>query len=218
MSNDPTPEFMNPSAAIEAHDISTTGKTAVEKLRAAARAGTVDRETPNGIRTFISPTHTNGKFLARPGVVVEAPFQTASLGMRPAIERTGDVFVKFSSGVISTEDPVIIEWLEAHAGEPVTHREYHTKHGEDPRLCSTPMGLCHEQGPGVDVWAELKAGQLPTSRRGVIISPEIDVDAFLRGDHLAEQKLQTGEGARLNATIEANENAAKDRADGKRGS
>ena len=225
--NEPTPEFRSLQAAMDQKATLDQGDRAVETLRQAAKKGQVERILDeNAPRMFLSPTHPSGKFLIQAGKLVLAPFQTAVLGLQPAISRNGDpdkpdVFVRFASGVctVAPDDEhadIKIAWLEAHSGRPDVHREYHENKGEKPRDCSTPIGLCHESGPGVDVWAELKAGQVPTSRRPAVISPEIDIDAFLRGDHLAAQPLKSGEGARLAAASEASGNAARERADGKR--
>lgn len=216
MSNE-VPEFMNPSLAMEAQSADAAGRDAVEKLRAQAREGKVTREVdPDAPRMFISPTHPNGKFLITAGETVFAPYQSTVLGMRPAIERVGDLFARFNSGIITTKDPLVLDWLYAHSGDPVAHRDYHAGKAEDPRACSVPIGLCHEQGPGVDVWAEMKEKQVPTSRRPAVLSPDIDVDAFLRGDHLAGNSIKTGTGKSMTDAATASANAAAERADGQR--
>lgn len=210
-----TPEFMNPSLALEAMRSDAAGKDAASALREAAREGKIERD-PDAPRMFVSPTHPNAKFLVQKGKVTEAPFQTAALGLRPAINREGDVWAKFTSGVCATRDPIVLDWLEAHSGLPDLHRAYHAAKGEEARTCSAPIGLCKEQGPGIDVWAELKAGQQATSRRPATISPDIDVDAFMRREYAPAQTLQHGTGAQVSKVIEANAAADAERADGKR--
>ena len=211
-----TPEYMNPSAALAEMQIHNAATDAAAKLR--EKASTLNRGLPSGFRTFISPQYPNGKFLAVPGRVIMAPFQSAMIGLQPAVSRDGDIWVRFNSGVITTEDPQEIAFLEAHSGDPEDHADYHRAQGRDPRTCSVPIGLCREQGEGVDVWAELKMGQVPTARRPATISPEIDIDAFMRGDYKQgnKSKLTKGIGAQIQDTVEANENAAEERADGQR--
>mgnify|MGYP001575772101 CR=1 FL=1 len=220
-----TPEFRSLQDAMDQRAVLEQGDRAVQALREAAKAGRIERVVEeNPARMFLSPTHPNAEWLIQIGKLIIAPFQSAVLGLPPAISRDGDpntpdVFVVFNSGVCTVlpddeHGALRIAWLEAHSGEPAVHADYHTGKGERPRDCAAPIGLCHEQGPGVDVWAQLKAGQVPTARRAATTPPEIDIDAFLRGDHLAPQPLKTGEGARMAEAAEADKNAARERAKG----
>src|SRR3990167_1424820 len=100
------PEYMNPSAAAEAHHVAKTGTEAMEKLREAARGGRV-RDLPESTAyTFLSPTHPNGRFLVRAGKVVTVAIQAGAIALDviPTVRRDGDLFAIFSSGVLTTQD------------------------------------------------------------------------------------------------------------------
>lgn len=211
------PEYMNPSEALAQITAMTTGAKAAEALKERARGGGVERFETNS-RSFLSPHHPNGKFLIKVGTVEYAPFQSASLGLKPAVMRHGDIMIRFSSGVCTSDDPLVIAWLEAHSGDPGIHFQYHTDLGEKPETCTIPIGLCREQGPGIDVWAELKMGQVPTARRPATISPEIDIDAFMNGQYSTKntRTLTRGDGAKMAEAVENSANAAAERSRGKR--
>jgi hypothetical protein len=221
-----TPLVPSLSEAMAARDAEVGGAEAAEKLR--LRGGIVkgfnDEEDAPQFRMFLSPQNPTGKYLVRAGSIRKASNQNAPLGMEALMGRDGDVWVKFTSGVVAVDldDPdadTILAWLEAHSGDPDAHRDYHRNTEgvvSDPRQCTAPIGLCHESGPGVDAWAELKAGQIPTSRRAANISPDLDVDAFLRGDHLQGKSLRTGEGARMSQAAENEGNARSGRGRGQR--
>lgn len=211
------PEFMSLSAAMEAKSASEAGNKAAERLRSAALEGRVERE-PNGMRSFVCPTQPNTRFLVRAGDVESAPYQQAALGLRPALSRQGDIWLKFVSGVCSTDDPIQIEWLEAHTGDPEAHRAYHEAKGQNARTCGAPIGLCREQGPGVDDWYKLKLSQIDTASEKHGIPPEVDIDAIFRGEHVQQgsRKSSTPATDLISAVSEANEQAARERADGQR--
>ena len=207
------PEFFSVALAQEELQVHNQALDAAARLR--ERASQIERvDDPSAPRIFLSPTHPNGRFLVTAGTVRFGINPFAPMGVQPAAERVGDVWCEFSSGICATTDPEILDWLEAHSGDPADHRTYHD--GKDENVqCGNPIGLCREQGPGVDVWAELKAGQQPTSSRPAIISPEIDVDAFMRGDYASGNKsMSKGTGARMAQAAEAAANAARERADG----
>lgn len=197
------------SEAMAARDAELGGAQAAEALRGRGMVATDDAPQ---IRMFLSPQYPTGKYLVKAGTIRKASNQNAPLGMESYVGRDGDIWVKFTSGVaaVNPDDDdadVVLDWLEAHSGDPEVHAEYHRAEGKDPRKCQVPIGLCHESGPGVDAWAELKAGQVATSRRAATISPDLDVDAFLRGDHLKGRSIRTGVGASL-AQAADNEQAA----------
>lgn len=211
-----TPDYMSLSAAMEAREATEGGVRAADQLRQMAQEGKVDRNVdPDAPRSFISPTHPNTKFLVRAGAVEHSAYQQAVLGLRPAITREGDLWVKFTSSVCSTRDPEQIAFLEAHSGDPEAHREYHEGKGENTRNCSVPIGLCREQGPGVDDWYKMKLSQLPLASRPVGLDPDVDVDALMRGEHRAQRKNRPAS-ERISSVVEANENAVADRAEGNR--
>ena len=211
---DETPEFMNPMAALEAIQAAKHGENAAAKLKTMAQAGKVempDFDDPDRPRQFIAPQYPNSKYLVRAGTLISAPYQQTTLGLQPSINRNGgegDLWVKFASGVCATNDPEVIEWLEAHAGHPDTHLAYHKAHKQEARNCGAPIGLCHESGPGVDDWATLKLAQIPTANRPASIPPEVDLDAFLRGDHVNKVlPAGAGIGAKMAQTADSNADA-----------
>lgn len=208
---------INPDDALAAIKAMTTGADAAERLKDKAKAGQVERFQTEE-RSFLSPHHPNGKFLVKVGDVEYAPFQSQSLGMKPAVVRHGDIMIRFSSGVVTTADPEILAWLEAHSGDAEAHFAYHTDLGQKPQDCTVPIGLCRESGPGIDVWAELKMGQVPTASRPATISPEIDIDAFMNGQYSTRnsRSLTRGDGARMADAVENAANATADRAQGQR--
>lgn len=215
MTENDTPEYMSPAAAIAAHTAATAGQRAVEALR---DKPIVVADNPDAPRQFLSPQHPNSKWLVVHGEVRKAPAsQSGVLGVEPALERRGDVWAVFASGICSAgpEDTEVLDWLLAHSGDPDAHQAYHVQRKENARNCGAPIGLCRESGPDIAVWAELKAGQIPTARRAASISPEIDVDAYMNRS-APQSKLNTGTGARMAASAEANENAARERAAGNR--
>ena len=113
---------------------------AAAKLKEAAKEGKVAR-IDTGHRTYVCPQYPNGKFLVRAGVLEEAPFQTGVIGLRPAVARRGDVWAKFTSRILTTDDPEIIAFCEGHSGIPEWHVAYHTAAGTNPASCSTPISL-----------------------------------------------------------------------------
>lgn len=204
------PDFFNVGRAEEAVQVNAVANDAAAKLRDMAKAGKIETPAlPEGTRTFMAPTAPNSRFLAVRGRTITAPFQSGVLGLQPDMRRDGDVWVEFIQGVCTTDDPMQVAWLEAHSGIPEMHAAYHKHFGEDPAQCNTPLGLCREQGPGMDVWAELKAGQHATSSRPATISSEIDIDAFMRGDlGRGNKSMSSGMGAMM-AEAAANNEAAK---------
>lgn len=225
MTMDGIPEFVSPQRAIEAYQTHAAGEGAAARLREAAKAGTLLTEkAPSGLRTFLSPTHPMTKFLIKSDTVNYAPFHPGgAMGIRPVMGREGDVWVRFNNGVCTVDEqaePDKLAWLLAHSGDPQAHQDYHVS-GGGVKLehCKAPIGLCREQGPGIDVWAEFKIKQVPTASRPAVVSPEIDIDAFMRMNPAAHQAstLRTGEGARMAAIADNNEQASRDRQYGQRG-
>lgn len=206
-------EYMSLSAAIAAKETTEAGSKAADRLNERAQSGEVFKD-PDGPRSFITPTHPNTKFLVQKGPMSGLIATGGNIVQWP--RREGDIVVKFTSGVCSTDDPIKLEWLEAHSGDPEDHREYHTAKGENARNCSVPIGLCRENGPGVDDWYKMKKSQIASSREKAGMDPDVDVDAIFRGEHLAQRKGSRPASERISAVAEANENAASDREDGNR--
>lgn len=218
-----TPEYMNPSLAVEQARVTQTADEAASRLRAlAASGGLAPIEKPEGFRTWMAPTYPNARFLIRPGTIQKVPYQLgAPMGIASMSGRDGDVWAKFVNGVLSTDDPEINAWCEAHSGDPDAHVAYHnegSKTGDCVKLssCKTPYGLCREDGPNIDTWAELKMGQTPTSRRPAIISPEINVDALMGMNPESVSALRTGAGARMREQAGNNDAARQGRQHGVR--
>lgn len=204
-----TPEFLSLQLAMEQARVSEQARNAASGLK----GGTAPAPETN-LRSFMSPTHPNDSFLVVIGKTVKAPISMSGvMGLEPHLSRDGDVWATFSSGVCSTEDPLVLAWLEAHSGDPVAHGDYHRTIGTDVQ-CGTPIGLCRENGPGVAQWAELKIGQLPLATRPQNVSPDLDVDAIFRGDYNINKRFVNSDAARMAQTVESNEHAAAERANG----
>lgn len=214
------PDFFNVQAAVDAKQVHETGAAAIARLQEKARAGQIragEDLNPDRLRMFVSPVHPNEKFLVTVGAVEYAAVQNSQLGMKPAIDRHGDVWAEFSNGVCATNDQDVIDWLEAHSGDADEHANYHIGKNENPRECSAPIGLCRESGPGVDDWYKMKLAQVPLASRPVGLDPEIDVDLYVRA--VTAKKNTTSDSRASDAisrVIEANTNAADERAKGKK--
>lgn len=212
------PDFFSVTKAVEGRDVIATGTDAAERLRQMAKAGQVKPvAVPDGMRTFLAPTAPNSKYLAVKGKPVTTNVNTGVIGLPAMTHRDGDLWVEFQTGVCTSEDPATILWLEAHSGIPEMHEAYHKHYGDKASECDVPIGLCREQGAGIDVWAELKMGQHPTATRAATISQQIDVDALMRGELTkGARTLSNGMGAIMAAAADANEAAAAERAQGQR--
>ncbi len=108
-------------------------------------------------RTYVAAAkYANNKFLAKAGMPVKAPVVAgATSGIVPLITRDGDVWVKFANAVLTTKDPDIIAWCEAHKSV--------CRDASDPRT------------PG---WATLQEFQTVKSTRDASLDGSIDVDAL----------------------------------------
>ena len=218
MSNE-IPEYMSPLAAREAVGTFDAGARAAQALKGVEMPVI---ETESTLRQFHCPQHPNSRWLVKGGTPRIAQNPGGHLGVEPMMERRGDVFIRFSSAICSVDeetDPDAddkLDWLEAHSGNAQAHGDYHRERKQDPRMCGAPIGLCREQGPGVDVWSEFKSGQIANARRAATISPEIDVDAFINGQHQTESKkrLSKGVGAQAEATAANDRAAAAERRNG----
>lgn len=205
------PEYLSLSQAMQNASTHQAGAEAAAGL--AGKQLVSDRDPE--LRTFVCPTKPNTKFLVQAGKpVIFAPRQDTPLGMEVHGRRDGDVFVQFHSQIVTTKNPVILAWLEAHAGNPDLHEDYHRDKGEEARKCSVPVGLCREWGPGVDAWAEFKMAQTDTSRRNHAIEPSLDIDRLLFESSGAARAVDNGVGAQARQAVEANEAAASQRAQG----
>lgn len=208
------PEFFNVQEAINQKATHDAATSAVGRLRELAKTGGTTTMPVDAKRHFVSPTHPNERYLVVAGKPQMAPLQQNNLGMQAAVQREGDVWAVFASGVCSTEDPEVIEWLEAHSGDPADHAAYHVARNQEPRGCGTPVGLCQEKGPGVDDWYKMKLAQTPLANRPIALDPEIDVDAHVRALRNARkaQDASNDISRGVEKVIEANENASIERA------
>lgn len=157
-------------------------KAGVSLIKRAEAAGTVDDLRKDGdLKQFVSPHQPNSKYLAVIGKPRAVPLSVNSNGIEILIDRQGDKWAQFFSGILTTDDPDIIEWATAHTGDTQAHDAYHRAHGmRNPRECGAPVGLCMPEGPGVGAWAKLKELTISTATHDVQIPPEIDIDALVR--------------------------------------
>ena len=127
-----------------------------------------------GYRTFVAcKEFENSKFLAIAGTPVKMPPHPGmSPGITPYSNRAGDKFVKFSGGVLVTNDENAIAWCEAH---PQVCRD-----ADDPRT----------QG-----WVTMKEMQTDIAARDAMLPKSVDVDAmaFPKGVEITpSQELEQG--------------------------
>lgn len=211
MSEVTAPDFFSVDKALEQRDVNIRAADAVAALKGVA---TIPSALPDGYRIFLSPHYPNAAFLATAGKPRVGINPAAPMGVEPLAERRGDVWVKFDSGVCATDEVEVIKWLEAHSGDQTAHGDYHRAKNEDV-MCGNPYSLCREQGPGSDVWAELKLGQMDIMTRNKTIDPSLDVEALMRGDYATGAKqMKTGAGAAMRTAADNSAAAAKERVDG----
>lgn len=162
-----------------AREAAAAGKSLMQRARESGTMEELRHEAD--LRQFVSPHQPNSKYLAIVGKARAVPLSVNSNGIEILIDRQGDKWAEFASGVLTTDDPDVIEWCEAHTGDPKAHDAYHRAHGmRNPRDCGAPVGLCMPEGPNVGVWAKLKELTISTANHDVQIPPEIDIDALVR--------------------------------------
>jgi hypothetical protein len=110
---------------------------------------------PEGVRSFVAPAHPNGKFMVKPGKLIQAPSPDGPRDIR----REGDIWAKFSGGVLITDEPEVIAWCEKH-----------------PDICRDAFD------PQTEVWVALREAQRETATRGASLPPSLDVAKLLQGD------------------------------------
>ena len=133
------------------------------------------------LRLFLSAQHPNTKFLVTVGTVEWFKAQDSPTGRRDT-GREGDVWAQFSGGMLATDDPVVIEWCEAHGPNEDLHREYHRARDESTRGCRAGHGVCCDaKDPNAAAWVAMKDAQVPNASREATMSPGMDVDALLQG-------------------------------------
>lgn len=171
-----TNEYVNPKMPDEMKELNQALDKGASALADALAQGRVEDWDDEGLRTFLNPTRPNEKFLIKPGKIVKGDTQ-AEPGMR---ERIGDVWARFTNGVISTRDEDVIEWCEAHCGSRERFLAYHSRHNTNPRLDSAPMGMLRDiHTKGVEAWAEMKVQQIPLKHRAATLTPGLDIDKLI---------------------------------------
>jgi hypothetical protein len=81
-----------------------------------------------GLVGFVAAAeHATSDWLVEAGKLVKAPIPAGSTsGIVPLVRRDGDVWAKFSNGVLVTKDPKVIKWCDEHSkicrrsSDPVT--------------------------------------------------------------------------------------------------
>ena len=127
-----------------------------------------------GYITFVScKEFENSKFLAVVGKPEKMPPHPGmSPGITPYSQRVGDKLVKFSGGVLVTNDEEVINWCKAH-----------------PQVCRDA------NDPRTQGWATMKAMQTDTASQDAPLPRSVDVDAmaFPEGIEIAPtQTLEQG--------------------------
>jgi hypothetical protein len=113
-------------------------------------------EAPEGMVAFVAAAeHANSDYLVEAGKLVKAPFTAGTTpGMIPIVKRDGDVWAKFTSGVLTTDDPKVIKWCDEH-----------------PTICR------RSDDPTTKSWATLKELQARKSNREQLLdTSEMDAD------------------------------------------
>jgi hypothetical protein len=122
------------------------------------------------LRTFVSPAHKNQDYLIVAGKVVTAPPNAFSGGMGIDLRRDGDVWAKFSGGVLQTDDLEVIAWCEAHDGSVLEDGTV------EPDICRDV------NDPQTRAWVALVEQTLNTGDKEATLPPGTDVGAILRGE------------------------------------
>ena len=168
-------EYQNPQMNQDLVDAVTQSDAAASGL-----AGQATRSKLSGLRTFITPQEPNTRFLVVHGKL-GLPQIVGGVILKHA-EREGDKWAHFINGVCTTDDDDIIEWLEAHTGDPGRHQAYYAARGL-PAPKMPHYGFCRDiNTPGVEGWAELKANQQALAWRPATISPGLNVDKMFAGE------------------------------------
>lgn len=131
----------------------------IEAARQKAREAIEELPKPaprrEGSKVFISPEYLNGKFLVKQGATRKERLADGRL-----IEtRDDDLIARFRNGLLTTDDPDIIEWAKAH-----------------PEICRDA------DDPDTPAWVALKTATLATSRQDPSLPPEMDIAKLLRGE------------------------------------
>lgn len=147
------------AVAAEEEDLAERAQEELRKVR--QKKGTAALKK---YRAFVNPTKPNTSFLVKPGELVRLRDQNSPTGYRDTM-REGDVRAVFTSGVLVTNDPVIIAWCEANPDKC-----------RDANLA------------GTEFWFNVRQAQIPLANRDPSLDQGIDVDAALRGEGIAPTK------------------------------
>lgn len=154
-------------------DVHNKAQSAVKRL---SERGSLSMDEELDIVQFVSPTFPNSKYLVKPGKVETRVHPGGGSYME---KRDDDIWAKFSSGILTTDDQEVIDWAMAHTGDKEIHEAYHGTL-KAARACGVPVALCMPEGPGVGKWAQLKELSISTATHDVQIPPEIDIDDLLK--------------------------------------
>lgn len=113
--------------------------------------------TPGPRRVFVAPAHQNEKILVKAGTPITRPNPAAAMDM--VIRRDGDIWARFQDGILSTEEPEVIAWCEAHSN------------------------FCRDaEHPQTRAWAVMTEAQMETSTQESRIPKNVDIGKLLEGD------------------------------------
>lgn len=133
-----------------------------------------------GYRGFVAPVETNTRFLIKAGTPFAVRDPNSPTGER-LTRRDGDQFVQFHGGSLTTNDPDVIAWCEAHSVDPKAHEAYHKGRKDactlrQPEIC---VDVDHDQAA---VWFYAKRAQLNLGNQEPSLPGNVDVGAFMRGE------------------------------------
>ncbi len=145
----------------------STARREVSTQFAKEEIGSFDEAIAQGYRTFVAAKQfENHKFLVVVGTnIVAAPHAGTPIGVQPIVRREGDVWARFTNGVLVTNEDKVISWCEEH-----------------PKMCRDAAD------PRTGPWATLKEMQTQTPSREVTLENSFDVDAAIFPDIPEEQE------------------------------
>jgi len=190
------------AAQVEARNAATAAAAAgIEQAKKAGKGPPPLR----GVRVFICPQQPNSLFLVKAGTVISFRDPNSPTGKRDA-SREGDIWAEFIEGVLSSDDPEVIAWCEAHSVDEALHQVYHRERGQ--KSCPIKTGLCCDAAhPMAEIWADMKSAQMPLANREATMPPGTEVDKLLTGGVPAHQA--GGPGDKLVTAARARAKAAK---------
>lgn len=206
-SNDNAPVHETNAAALRE---SREGAEAVVKAAAGLDSGLAAAAVPveqrRVWRSFVSPLFQDAKFLVVKGKVQSFPDMNSQFGSRD-IQRIGDKWATFGGGVLTTNDPEIIDWCLRHDG-------FH----DDPETGARLPGICVDANDKrAAAWSNMKTGQQNLAAREPSIDPSFDVDEMIYPEKAAaagtEADVRSGRDQYLGAQMGGLVQAARDNED-----